>query len=100
MSYTHHGLPEDEMTKPPERRRYRQPPIEEALVEFRMAGGQEWGLTIPGKAHEKVKAAYPGKPRQRSLVQASVQAGQGQPAGLALQEGIRVQLVDAEPAHR
>lgn len=85
------------MTATTERRRYKNPPIEEALVEFRMAPGQEWDLTIPGKLHEKVKEAYPGKPRQQKLLQASFQAVQGQPAGFAVQEGIgRVQLVDAE----
>lgn len=85
------------MTSTTVRRRYKNPPIEEALVEFRMAPGQEWDLTIPGKLHEKVKDAYPGKPRQQKLLQASFQAVQGQPAGFAVQEGIgRVQLIDAE----
>ena len=85
------------MTQPQERRRYKNPPIEEALVEFRFAPGQEWDLTIPGKLHEKVKDSYPGKPRQQKLLQAAVQAVQGQPPGFTLQEGImRVQLVDAD----
>lgn len=85
------------MVEPEVRRRYRNPPIEEALVEFRFAPGQGWDLTIPGKLHEKVKAAYPGKPRQQRLLQASVRTGIGQPADMSLQEGIgRVQLVDAD----
>ncbi len=32
-----------------QRRRYRNPPIEEALCEFRYPPGQEWDLTIPCK---------------------------------------------------
>ena len=85
------------MTKPTERRRYNNPPIEEALVEFHMAPGQDWDLTIPGKLHERVKTAYPGKPRQQKLLQASVLTVQGQPPGFEVQEGIsRVQLVDTE----
>lgn len=85
------------MVEPKVRRRYRNPPIEEALVEFRFAPGQGWDLTIPGKLHERVKAAYPGKPRQQRLLQASVRTGVGQPADMSLQEGVgRVQLVDAD----
>jgi uncharacterized protein (TIGR04255 family) len=79
------------------RRRYRNPPIEEALVEFQFAPGQDWDLTIPGKLHEKVKATYPGKPRQQRLLQASLRAEIGQPPGMSVEEGIgRVQLVDAD----
>lgn len=66
-------------------------------MEFHFAPGQDWDLTIPGKLHEKVKATYPGKPRQQRLLQASLRAEIGQPPGMALEEGIgRVQLVDAD----
>jgi uncharacterized protein (TIGR04255 family) len=85
------------MTEPRQRRRYKNPPIEEALVEFRMVPGQDWDLTIPGKLHERVKASYQGKPRQQKLFQASVQAVHGEPTGLAMHEGVvRVQLVDSD----
>jgi uncharacterized protein (TIGR04255 family) len=85
------------MARPKTRRRYRNPPIEEALVEFRFAPGQDWDLTIPGKLHEKVKATYPGKPRQQRLLQASLRAEIGQPPGVSVEEGIgRVQLVDTD----
>lgn len=88
------------MDQPKTRKRYRNPPIEEALVEFRFTPGQDWDLTIPGKLHEKVKATYPGKPRQQRLLQALVRAEIGQPPGMSVEEGIgRVQLVDAD-AHR
>ena len=33
------------------RRRYRNPPIEEALCEFYFDPSEEWDLTIPGKLH-------------------------------------------------
>lgn len=85
------------MTGTAERKGYKNPPIEEALVEFRMAPGQEWDLTIPGKLHEKVKDAYPGKPRQQKFIQASLQAAPGQSPGFAVQEGLgRVQLVNED----
>ncbi len=32
-----------------ERRRYRPPPIEKALCEFRFVGDSSWDLTVPGK---------------------------------------------------
>jgi uncharacterized protein (TIGR04255 family) len=88
------------MMQPGQRRRYRNPPIQEALVEFHTGPGQDWDPTILGKLHEKVKAAYPGKPRQQKLFQASIRAADGQPSGISVQEGIgRFQLVDAD-GHR
>jgi uncharacterized protein (TIGR04255 family) len=85
------------MTQPTQRKGYRNPPIQEALVEFQTGPGVEWDPTIVGKLHEKVKASYPGKPRQQKLFQASIHAAEGQPTGVSLQEGIgRFQLVDAD----
>lgn len=73
------------MTTTAERRRYKNPPIEEALVEFHFAAGHEWDLTIPGKLHERVKAEYPTS-RQQMMVPPI--------PGFALPPGIgRVQLV-------
>lgn len=55
------------------RRQYRNPPIEEAVCEFRFAPGPEWNLTVPGRFYEKVKGSYAGKPRQQNLVEAEFQ---------------------------
>jgi uncharacterized protein (TIGR04255 family) len=77
-----------------ERRRYRNPPIEEALVEFRFEPSQEWDLTMPGRLHGELREAYPGKPRQQNVVQASLVAQQGQAPNFAVREGLgKVQLV-------
>lgn len=76
---------------------YKNPPIEEALVEFRFVPRQEWDLTIPGKLaqHSSIKDQYPGKPRTQKMLQAELQAMAGQPAGFAVHEGVgRVQLID------
>jgi len=85
------------------KRKYRNPPIEEALVEFRFVPGQEWDLTIPGKLHQHdaIKAQYPGKPRtQKVFLEAELQAGPGHPPNLAVHEGVgRVQLVDERGNH-
>jgi uncharacterized protein (TIGR04255 family) len=79
------------------RKKYKNPPIEEAVVEFRFVPGQEWDLTIPGKLHEHpaIKSRYPGKPRMQKLLEAAFQTGSGRPPNLAVREGVaRIQLVD------
>lgn len=62
-----------------ERRRYRTPPIEEALCEFRFVPGDEWDPTMPGKLHAKLDNAYPGKPTQQVLARVDVQLAEGKP---------------------
>ena len=58
------------------RHKYNNPPIEEALCEFRFAPSSPWNLTVPGLFYEKIKAVYPGEPRQQNLIQAELQIGQ------------------------
>jgi len=76
---------------------YENPPIEEAVVEFRFAPGPEWDLTIPGKMHEhrKVKNVYKGKPRNQKIIGAAWQSVPQQPRFM-LQEEERIQLIDHE----
>jgi uncharacterized protein (TIGR04255 family) len=79
------------------RRRYKNPPIEEALVEVRFAQTEEWDLTIPGKLHEHpdIKKEYQGKPRTQKVVAAALEVGPAQPANLAVREGVgRIQLIN------
>jgi len=45
-------LSEGTMTPAPRREPYKNPPIEEALLELQFVPGQEWDLTIPGKLHQ------------------------------------------------
>ena len=84
------------MTQTTARTPYKNPPIEEALVEFRFVQEQtqEWDLTIPGKLHQhpSIKNTYPGKPRQQRITQATLHPGQ--PA--TVHEELRVQLVDQD----
>lgn len=87
------------MTGAGERRKYKNPPIEEALVEFRFVPSQEWNLTIPGKlhAHERIKQEYTGEPRTQKVVQAQLQTGGEQAPSFAVHEGLgRVQLPNLE----
>ncbi|MUG97107.1 TIGR04255 family protein [Scytonema sp. UIC 10036] len=54
-------------------RQYRNPPIEEAVCEFRFAPGSAWNFTVPGLFYEKIKDFYTGEPRQQNLVAAEFQ---------------------------
>ena len=77
-----------------QRRRYRNPPIEEALCEFRFLPGQEWDLTIPGKLHVTLGNEYSGKPQEQKVVDIALKAQEGQPPRLSYGEGLaKVQLV-------
>ena len=60
-----------------EHRRYRNPPIEEALCEFRFEPGQEWDLTLPGKLHARLGDEYGGKPREQRVVEANLEVPKG-----------------------
>lgn len=78
------------------RRRYRNPPIEEAACEFRFHPGRDWDLTIPGKLHTELADAYPGPPRDQKVLDVTV-APPGAPSpSVDYREGTpRVQLVTA-----
>lgn len=77
-----------------QRRQYKNPPIEEALCEFRFKPSQDWDFTMPGKLHGELKEEYPGKPRQQNVVEAALQAQPGKPPNIMLREGLaKVQLV-------
>ena len=51
-----------------QRRRYGNPPIEEALCEFHFQPSQDWDLMIPGKLHVKLGSQYSGKPQEQEGV--------------------------------
>ena len=77
-----------------QRRHYKNPPIEEALCEFRFAPGQDWDLTIPGKLQGALGDGYSGKPREQKAMQVGLHVQDGKPANLEYGEGLaRVQLV-------
>ena len=76
-----------------QRRRYKNPPIEEALCEFRFEPSQEWDLTIPGRLHVQLSKDYSGKPQQQKFVDVSLDAQKGKPPKLSYGEGLaKVQL--------
>ena len=65
-----------------QRRVYKNPPIEEALCEFRFANDTEWDPMLPLVFRDQIKGAYPGKPVQRTPIEANLHAGSDQ-AGAA-----------------
>ncbi len=74
--------------------RYRNPPIEEAICEFRFKPGPDWNLTIPGKLQTKLGDKYSGKPQQRTVVEVGLEIQAGQPSELRHGERLgMVQLV-------
>ena len=80
-----------------QRRRYRNPPIEEALCEFRFKPGQAWDLTIPGKLQAAIGEEYVGKPQEQRVVQVGLQVQGDKSSNLQLGEGLaKVQLVTGD----
>lgn len=77
---------------------FKNPPIEEAVIEFRFEKQDEWDPTIPGRLHEheKIKPNYAGKPREQHLRQARMlKDGQGPMSGFMIETSIsRTQLLD------
>ena len=77
-----------------QRHRYKNPPIEEALCEFRFKPGRDWDLTIPGKLQTKFDDEYTGKPREQKVVEFAVKTQEGKSPNLSYGEGLaKVMLV-------
>ena len=80
-----------------QRHRYKSPPIEEALCEFRFAPSPGWDLTIPGRLQTALGDEYRGKPREQKAFQVGLSVHEGKPADLRFGEGLaKVQLATKE----
>ena len=80
-----------------DRRRYKNPPIEEALCELRFKPGRAWDLTIPGRLQAELGGEYMGKPQEQRVVQVGLQVQGDKPSNLQLGEGLaKVQLVTGD----
>lgn len=55
--------------------RYKNPPIEEAICEFRFAPSRDWDLTIPGKLHHQIIDEYGGQPKELRVLETTVKTG-------------------------
>jgi len=56
-------------------RRYKKPPLIEALCEFQFEGSQPWDWTVPGLVYEKIHDQFPKK-RQESVLEIAMQPSQ------------------------
>ena len=45
-------------------KKYKKPPVVEALCEFQFISGQPWDMTIPGLLYEKISGEFPEKQQQ------------------------------------
>ena len=80
-----------------QRRRYRNPPVEEAICEFRFVSDAGWDLTIPGRLQVALIDQYCGKSREQRAVRVGLHVGEGKPPNLEYNEGLaRVHLVANE----
>lgn len=62
-------------------RKYANPPVVEAVCEFRLAPDSTWDLTVPGLVYEKIKDEFPHR-EQRSIHEVEITQG---PEGLQQQ---------------
>lgn len=72
------------------RRQYGNPPIQEAVCEFRLKSGAPWNLTIPGKlqlALQESGADYAGNPRQQTEFEVNFETHPGAAPHLRYREG-------------
>ena len=76
------------------RRRYKNPPIEEAVCEFRFGPRQDWDPTIPGKLQNVLGNQYAGKAREQRVVEIGLETHKDKPTNLRYGEGMaKIQLV-------
>ena len=79
------------------RHHYRNPPVEEALCEFRFEPGRDWNLTIPGRLQSVLGSAYSGKLREQKAIEVDLGVRDGLLPGLQYRQGLtKVQLVTTD----
>ena len=76
-----------------EPRKYRNPPIEEAVCDLQFAPGVEWDPTLPGRIYGELKGAYGEKPRLQQLVEAQLQGGVEGQSSISMQQKVGKQRV-------
>ena len=63
-------------------RRYRNPPIDEAVCEFHFRPGPDWDLTIPGKLDSVLASEYGGKRSSQQFIDVGVEIKNDEPSNL------------------
>jgi uncharacterized protein (TIGR04255 family) len=49
------------------RRRYKSPPVSEAICEFQFGGTKEWDWTIPGLLYQEIREEFPEKRQEKAF---------------------------------
>ena len=76
------------------RRRYRNPPIAEAICELLFNPGRDWDLTIPGRLHSELSDEYSAQPQQQKVLELGLEAQIGKRANIRYGEALgRVALL-------
>ncbi|WBB58486.1 TIGR04255 family protein [Streptomyces sp. WMMC500] len=73
-----------------ERRRYRNPPVVEALCSFAFEPGRPWNITIPGIFYEAIRPEYPDPPETKEGVEASFEPDAAGGANLSVRRPLKV----------
>ncbi len=71
-------------------RKYKNPPIGEAVCEIRIVPSSPWDLAVPGLVYDQLRASFP-KRRQVKAVQATLMGG-----AVRTEESERLQLLQAD----
>ena len=76
------------------RRRYKNPPIQEALCELRFVPTSDWDTTIPAKLQVALGGEYSAISREQKAVHVKLSVKDGQPANLSYEQGVaKIQLM-------
>ena len=70
-----------------ERRRYANPPIEEALCEFRFQPGRPWDVAVADGVHDLLRGEYDGGLREQREIQVEVSGRAGSAPTVGVSEG-------------
>ncbi len=79
-----------------EGKRYKNPPIEEALCEFRFKPSREWDLTIPGKLQTELGQEYTGRTRQQTVFELGLEAQEGQRSNFRYGQLAKIHLLSKD----
>jgi len=74
----------------PAEKKYNNPPISEAVCEFRIVPGTPWDLAVPGLIYDQLKGSFP-KRRQVKTVEATLIGG-----AVRMQESERLQFLQED----
>lgn len=84
----------------PTHRRYANPPIHEAICEFRFDGGGRWDPTIPGRLHVALDDAYAGPAQEQQVTEITVANAADRPPDLTFHRGIPKSLLTTQDGRR